>query len=852
MNHKQRDRARLFSLFSHPDLAVGELVGRYLDYHGGIDFGHQTLLFERLRRAVGEPELQLREVVGEDWRINDGFLRRFAPEFGDAYYAPGPDDFDRRLLLPASVNQWRADIPPVPFNHRLALPERPELQALIAPPGPLFVGPYGYQRFDPASGRAWASAASRALPRGVEQYRRVAVESPVAVIQDRFDGANLAHFLYDGLPRIMQLTAALPDLARRCRFLMGGEPGAFHSLILGRLCERHGLRPEQFEFPPENEIWMPSGPLVFFSDQIETPLHPLHMAHPHTLAMVRALMPPGIVANAPRLYVSRADADSRRIVNEPRLIAALAREGYVSVRPGELDPARQIGLFAGARHIVAPHGMGLANLVFHRGGGTLLELFNGRIGTDAYAFVARATGMDYGFAIGATTAEARLDTEVDVDEVLTLARSLDPATSRTERSLVPEPLDRPTPPPRRMLSDAELLQQFESLGVNCEFGLVQRFVGAEPLGFFRFNYAPFPSLMEMLENELRDIDLPEDIELERAHDALDAELIVRNRRYHYRYHTFLHDADAEPVRARQIRVIGFLKDKLLSDLRSAEKIFVRTGLRAATEASALLRLLRRYGPATLLWVTPAEETSPSGTVRVLEPGLLRGSIDRLAPPPNAYDLSPAWLTVCRNAHALRVGGCVPGTVIMPPRSVQPTNLLRKSHFTVQPHSGWWVSAESRAEVVTDGPARTDAAHIRWHQTSIDTTPATSSLCGVAMRHGLVPEAVYVASAEVWIPEEADVRQVGMVFNGLASIRVSAADLARRGAWQRVWVTARAPMPEARMNPSLSVVGKAGAALYSAGWQLELGHFPGPLVPNTTGILRNLGPTPASFRQGRAE
>lgn len=33
---------------------------------------------------------------------------------------------------------------------------------------------------------------------------------------------------------------------------------------------------------------------------------------------------------------------------------------------------------------------------------------------------------------------------------------------------------------------AEILGQFESLGDNCEFGLVQRIGGIEPLGLLRF------------------------------------------------------------------------------------------------------------------------------------------------------------------------------------------------------------------------------------------------------------------------------------------------------------------------------------------------------------------------------
>jgi hypothetical protein len=41
------------------------------------------------------------------------------------------------------------------------------------------------------------------------------------------------------------------------------------------------------------------------------------------------------------------------------------------------------------------------------------------------------------------------------------------------------------------LADRDLVLQFESLGDSCELGLVQRMVGVEPLGMFRFAGAPW-------------------------------------------------------------------------------------------------------------------------------------------------------------------------------------------------------------------------------------------------------------------------------------------------------------------------------------------------------------------------
>lgn len=65
-----------------------------------------------------------------------------------------------------------------------------------------------------------------------------------------------------------------------------------------------------------------------------------------------------------RVYVSRADADRRRIVNEPGVMEVLSEYGFESYRLAEMSVAENVALFAGAECVVAPHGAGLTNLLF--------------------------------------------------------------------------------------------------------------------------------------------------------------------------------------------------------------------------------------------------------------------------------------------------------------------------------------------------------------------------------------------------------------------------------------------------------------------------------------------------------
>lgn len=65
-----------------------------------------------------------------------------------------------------------------------------------------------------------------------------------------------------------------------------------------------------------------------------------------------------------RIYISRSDANSRRVTNEAALCQALEDRGFVAFTLGEMSLAGQARIFRGAETIVAPHGAGLVNMLF--------------------------------------------------------------------------------------------------------------------------------------------------------------------------------------------------------------------------------------------------------------------------------------------------------------------------------------------------------------------------------------------------------------------------------------------------------------------------------------------------------
>jgi hypothetical protein len=272
----------------------------------------------------------------------------------------------------------------------------------------------------------------------------------------------------------------------------------------------------------------------------------------------------------------------------------------------------------------------------------------------------------------------RLTIELDIP---TAARPIDVDNSRDDRrlglslrrlDLFAKPREGPAIPPSNIpplasppnsaepdISDRDLMMRFESLGENCEFGLVQRRCGAEPLGLLRFASAPLPRLIAGLRDHFATMGRHDNIDVQCP--AGSREFMVLDRCYGFYYHAWatVDDMTAQAVHEREVRRVPFLVRKLLEDLADGEKIFVFHGMKRLSEADAraLATVIAGFGPGTLLWVEAAEAGQAPGTVDVLGDNLLRGWIDRFAPTENAHDFSLAcWITLCRNAlrrHAAR-------------------------------------------------------------------------------------------------------------------------------------------------------------------------------------------------------
>jgi len=201
------------------------------------------------------------------------------------------------------------------------------------------------------------------------------------------------------------------------------------------------------------------------------------------------------------------------------------------------------------------------------------------------------------------------------------------------------------------LSDRDLMMCFDGLGDRCEFGLVQRHFGAEPLSLLRWSVISPASLAALLNTRFEGVGTPDNATIE---ENL-GEYFAGDKRY-FKMHTFVrvHDMPPERMLATATTRMRFLKNKLLEDLDAGEKIFVykRHGsVMTAAEQELVARAMRmNYPRASLLIVHKADDPGQAGTVEMPDPGLYVGYLDRidLGRAQISYDV---WNGICRAVHA---------------------------------------------------------------------------------------------------------------------------------------------------------------------------------------------------------
>jgi capsular polysaccharide biosynthesis protein len=101
-----------------------------------------------------------------------------------------------------------------------------------------------------------------------------------------------------------------------------------------------------------------------------------------------------------RVYLSRRDIATRRLLNESRAEAMLVHHGFAPVLCSELNFADQVRHMASADIVVALHGAALGNIIFCRPGTRVIEVFPEYCAQPHFRVLAHLARLQYGFVQG--------------------------------------------------------------------------------------------------------------------------------------------------------------------------------------------------------------------------------------------------------------------------------------------------------------------------------------------------------------------------------------------------------------------------------------------------------------------
>jgi hypothetical protein len=166
------------------------------------------------------------------------------------------------------------------------------------------------------------------------------------------------------------------------------------------------------------------------------------------------------------------------------------------------------------------------------------------------------------------------------------------------------------------LNEADIASRMESLGRNCEFGFVQRSLGLEPISLLRWAGGPMQGVIDGLRNGFAGLGdemtgRPDPPNREPQHQ----QWWLTCRRYDILFHSGQNVAKntLDQAAANIHQRLRWLAEKLFTDLRSAEKLFVYSSAEFTDPGDGLplVHAVREIGPAALLLVAAGSERTVS-------------------------------------------------------------------------------------------------------------------------------------------------------------------------------------------------------------------------------------------------
>ncbi|MGB3514239.1 MAG: glycosyltransferase 61 family protein [Microcoleaceae cyanobacterium] len=216
------------------------------------------------------------------------------------------------------------------------------------------------------------------------------IQGTVAVLSGIFNN-NYFHWMFDILPRIELLRQSGINFKNIDKFLINHQlPFQKETLKILDIPEAKIIDTEKHQHIQATKLIVPSFPGCvawmpkWACDFLRTEF--LNLAETSD--------------KIDRIYISRKQANNRRIINEDEIINLLTKFGFKSVTLESMSVKKQASLLANAKVVISAHGGGLTNLVFCHPGTKVIEIFSPNYIYSCYWLISNLVGLEYYYLLG--------------------------------------------------------------------------------------------------------------------------------------------------------------------------------------------------------------------------------------------------------------------------------------------------------------------------------------------------------------------------------------------------------------------------------------------------------------------
>ncbi|MBI2344843.1 glycosyltransferase family 61 protein [Candidatus Dependentiae bacterium] len=226
----------------------------------------------------------------------------------------------------------------------------------------------------------------------LEKARKVS--GRVAVLSQE-SSDNFCHFFYEVLARLAMLE--MHDVEYDWLYVTCDKGFIKEGLKLW------GIDESKIICPTDKDFYIQADTVIVPSLVLNTNNGFKHTgvnAHPYTLKYVREKLlfmikdTVDMSQFSKKIFISRRDAPSRRIINENEVFELFKAKGFERYDTGKMSVAEQIALFAQSEVVVGEHGAGLTGIIFCKEMTKIIELFQALIDS-SFWFPAQIFNLNY-------------------------------------------------------------------------------------------------------------------------------------------------------------------------------------------------------------------------------------------------------------------------------------------------------------------------------------------------------------------------------------------------------------------------------------------------------------------------